>query len=204
LVRHGETAYNKEKRIQGSSSDIPLSKRGQLQAERLGLRLKDERIDAVYSSPLRRALDTAQAVAVHHQIQVTPLQGLKEINAGELEGLRITELKMGFDEFICSASGTQEILPIPGGESICDVQKRAWNVMQKIAGLHNEGTIVVVAHYFVILTIICQVLNMPLSNIVHLRLSTGTLTAFTMDEKSGPRLELFNDSCHNADLDILG
>ena len=87
LVRHGETDWNKSLRIQGGNSDTELNEKGQQQAEWLGLRLKQERIQAVYSSPLKRALDTAQAIAHHHQLEVQIEPALKELNVGELEGV---------------------------------------------------------------------------------------------------------------------
>jgi broad specificity phosphatase PhoE len=199
LVRHGETAWNAERRIQGGGTDTPLSDYGRLQAEALGLRLKNEKVQAVYSSPLLRALDTAQAIARHHLLEVTPLAELKEINAGELEGISILELKVNLDEFICGADS--QAAPLPGGESIYDVQKRSWETIQKIANLLPDGVVVIVSHYFVILTIVCRVLGLPLSNIIHMRLSTGSVTVFTLGGQFGTRLELFNDISHNRQRD---
>jgi broad specificity phosphatase PhoE len=196
LVRHGETAWNVEHRIQGSASDIPLSELGRHQADCIASRLKGEKVDAIYSSPLQRALDTAKAIAHQHQLEVHPLPELKEINAGELEGVLAADLKLRFDIFICQNAQDPELGRLPGGESVCDVQKRAWRVIQDIALQHTEGTVVVVTHYFVILSLVCQILNLPLPQIARLRLSTGSLTAFTLDGQQGARLELFNDGCH--------
>jgi broad specificity phosphatase PhoE len=197
IVRHGETAWNRERRIQGSASDTPLSEAGKRQAENLALRLRDEKIQAIYSSPLQRALNTAQAIARYHQLEVTSLASLKEIDVGELEGVLSVELRQRFDEFICRNDHNQEWVKLPGGESVGDVQKRAWETIKSIAGQHPAGTAVVVTHYFVIMAIVCQVLNLPLSQMVHLRLSTGTISSFTLDGVDSARLELFNDGCHN-------
>ena len=101
LVRHGETEWNKVKRIQGSASDTPLNEIGKAQAERVALRLKNEKIQAIYSSPLQRALHTAQAIARYHQLEVNQTPSLKEINVGELEGVFSADMKVRFDEFIC-------------------------------------------------------------------------------------------------------
>jgi len=197
LVRHGETEWNKIRRIQGSSSDIPLSEKGKIQAERAGLRLKDENIKAIYSSPLQRALHTAQAIASHHQLEVNVLPSLKEINVGDLEGMLAADLKMRFDEFLCQHNQAKELITLHGGESLCDVQKRAWDTIKSITSEHTEGTVVIVTHYFIILTVICQVLGLPLSQIIHLRLSTGTISSFTLDGDNRICLELFNDGCHS-------
>jgi broad specificity phosphatase PhoE len=196
LVRHGETEWNKVRRIQGGESDTPLNDTGKLQANALAGRLKNEKITAVFSSPLQRALQTAQAIAAYHSLEVTALPSLKEIKVGELEGRLASDLLMRFDEFLCGDDIEKKPKKTPGGESAEDVQERAWETITKLAAQQPEGTLVVVSHYFVIMTVICRVLNLPVSQMVRLRLSTGTLSAFTIDN-SNLRLELFNDGCHN-------
>lgn len=195
LVRHGETDWNRVKRIQGSASDTPLSETGKRQAEGLALRLKNEKIQAIYSSPLQRALHTAQSIAGYHELNVQTNPDLKEINVGALEGTLAADLKSRFDEYICRCDNDHQLARLPGGESLEDVQKRAWSTLKGFLDIHAEGIIVVVTHYFVILSLVCKVLNLPLHEIVHLRLSTGTISSFVMDNGT-LRLELFNDSCH--------
>jgi len=197
LVRHGETRWNKDHRIQGAGSDIPLNDTGVLQAQAVAARLKDEEIAAIYCSPLQRALSTAKTIAAHHKMDVKTLSPLREMEVGELEGVLSADLKLRFDEFICQQGDDPIKGKLPGGESICDVQNRAWDAVTTIAGNYSEGTIVIVTHYFVIMSIICHILNLPLSRIPRLRLSPGTVTAFTLDGPGGARLELFNDGCHN-------
>jgi broad specificity phosphatase PhoE len=195
LVRHGETEWNKAHRIQGGTSDVPLNEVGINQARKLAERLKDEKIEAIYSSPLHRALDTAREVARYHGLEVNSLLALREIDAGSLEGFPAANLKLRFDEYICQGNYVQADIPYPLGEYICDVQKRSWVAIQDIARQH-QGTVVIVTHYFVIMTLVCQILGLPLAQIVHLRLGQGTVTAFTLDGDGDARLELFNDSCH--------
>jgi len=196
LVRHGETEWNKIRRIQGGESDTPLNETGRHQAVALAARLKDEKIDAVFSSPLQRALRTAQTIADCHHLEVSALPSLKEIQVGELEGRLASDLLLRFDEFLCGDGAGKKPVRPPGGETAEDVQKRAWDTIIDITARQPEGTLVVVSHYFVIMTVICRVLNLPVSQMVRLRLSTGTLSAFTM-ENDKMRLELFNDGCHN-------
>jgi broad specificity phosphatase PhoE len=195
LVRHGETDWNKVRRIQGSASDTPLSENGKKQAEGLALKLKDEKIQAIYSSPLSRALHTAQAIAHYHQLEVQTDSNLKEINVGSLEGVLAADLKSRFDEYVCRTDHNHKLPRLPGGESLLDVQERAWDALTRFINVHSEGTIVVVTHYFVIMSILCKVLNLPLHETVHLRLTTGTISTFVL-ENCVARLELFNDSCH--------
>ena len=199
LVRHGETEWNKVKRIQGGDSDTPLSENGRQQAKALAARLRDEKITAIYSSPLQRAFNTARAIADYHQLEVTVLPSLKEIKVGELEGRLAADFSLRFDEFLCGNGCGKQPHVLPGGESIDDVQKRVWETILSLAENQSEGTLVLVTHYFVILAAICRILNLPLDQIVHLRLSTGTISAFTVDNGNG-RLELFNDNCHNLNL----
>jgi broad specificity phosphatase PhoE len=197
LVRHGETDWNKVKRIQGSASDTPLSETGKRQAEEVALNLRDEKIRAIYSSPLQRALHTAQAIArYHHHLNIQPNPHLKEINVGDLEGVLAAELHSRFDEYLCRQDHNNQLIKLHGGESLYDVQERAWDALKGFLDTHSEGTIVVVTHYFVIMSIICKVLNLPLAEIVHLKLDTGTISTFSMDN-CVPRLMLFNYSCHN-------
>ena len=197
LVRHGETEWNRLRRIQGGNSNTPLNEKGEQQAESLALRLKSEGIRAIYSSPLRRSLDTAQAIARHHQVKVDLEPDLKELNLGELEGTPIDEIGKSFDELLITSS-QGEILPrVPGGESLIEVQQRAWSAIQRLVSQHPEGAIVVVSHYFAILTIICSALNLSLSLVGRLRVDTGSISALVFDEKA-PYLVLLNDTCHQT------
>jgi broad specificity phosphatase PhoE len=195
LVRHGETEWNKVRRIQGSDSDTPLSETGKHQAEEVALKLNSEKIQAIYSSPLQRALHTARTIAGYHKLDVQTTPDLKEIKVGALEGTLAADLKSRFDEYICKFDHNHELARIPGGESLTDVQVRAWGAIKSFLNNHSDGTIVVVTHYFVILSLVCKVLNLPLDEIVHLRLSTGTISTFVI-ENGVARLELFNDHCH--------
>ena len=126
LVRHGETEWNKIHRIQGGASDVPLNDAGRLQAGNVAERLKDEKIQAIFSSPLQRALYTAREIARHHGLEVNLAPALREIDAGSLEGFPSTELIMSFDEYICRDNHLQTSGQYPMGDNICDVQKRAW------------------------------------------------------------------------------
>ena len=197
LVRHGETEWNKLRRIQGGNSNTPLNEKGRQQAESVALRLQSERVQAIYSSPLRRSLDTARAIARHHRLEVDLEPDLKELNVGELEGTLIADLGKSFDELLI-ISGQSEILPrMPGGESLIELQQRAWSTVQRLVRQHADGVIVVVSHYFAILTIICSVLNLPLSQLGRLRVGSGSISTFIFDEQAS-RLVLFNDTCHLA------
>ncbi len=199
LVRHGETDWNLVKRIQGGESDTPLNDNGKRQASALATRLKDEKIAAIFSSPLQRALNTAQAIAATHQLPVQELPSLKEIRVGILEGRLASEIAPRFDEYICGNGRDKKVHTPPGGESMDDVQKRAWETITSLTAQYSNGTLVLVTHYFVIMAVVCRVLDLPLHRMARLRLTNGTISSFTIDDVSA-RLELFNDGFHNLKL----
>ena len=97
LVRHGETVWNAEGRLCGSS-DIPLSPIGQQQAQRLAQRLRSVPLAAIYSSPLRRTRQTAETIAALHNLPVHPVPELSEIDYGDWEGMAVDELARRFPE----------------------------------------------------------------------------------------------------------
>jgi probable phosphoglycerate mutase len=193
LVRHGETDWNVARRIQGGGSDTPLNERGNRQKDCLALRLKGENIGAVYSSPLKRALDTAQAIARYHNLEVVVEPSLREIDVGELEGASVLEMGKHLDEVL---TGHGQGMPrMPGGESIQHVQTRVWGTVKRLAEKYPDGTLVVVSHYFAILSVICSVLNMPLSQLGRFRMSAASISTIAF-EGDVTRLMSFNDTCH--------
>lgn len=197
LVRHGETDWNRARRIQGGNSDTQLNQNGRQGAESLALRLKPEKIQAVYTSPLQRARETAQAIARYHQLEVKIEPTLKEIEVGELEGVTIADMGKHLSQLLITTSPDGSLPKIPGGESLLDVQQRGWRTIQRLVEKHPDGAFIVVSHYFTILTIICSVLNLPLSQIVRLRLDVGSISIFTFEEQA-IRLIRLNDTCHLA------
>jgi broad specificity phosphatase PhoE len=205
LVRHGETDWNKSHRVQGSGSDTQLNEAGKEQAKKLALRLREEGIQAVYSSPLQRALYTAQTIARHHQLEVEIEPDLREVNVGELEGVEIGLVGKRLDELLIMRNqkeiqgGKEDLwtrVQHVGGESLAELQERAWNATKRIINRQPDGVVVVVvSHYFVILAIICAALNLPISQIGRLRLGVASISTIVFDGQT-TRLTLFNDSCH--------
>lgn len=205
LVRHGETDWNKTHRVQGSNSDTRLNGSGKKQADRLALRLKQERIQAIYSSPLKRALDTAKAIASHHKLEVQVAPELIEVNVGELEGVPVNLVGKRLDELLTMPG--QDVIQAGagesmwskvqhiGGESLDEVQQRAWGAVQRVVNQHSDGTIVIVSHYFVIMSVICAVLGLPMSQMGRLRFGVASISTIVFDGQV-PRLTLFNDTCH--------
>lgn len=198
LVRHGETDWNREKRIQGGSSDTPLNAAGMRQAENLAVYLANENITAVYSSPLARSLDTARAIAGPHRMDVIVDPDLREIEAGKLEGVTLAELGTNFSEMLTKENPDGSLPSVPGGESLPHVQRRGWQTARRIALDHPNSTVVAVSHYFVILAIVCAVLDLPLTRLSRLSVSPGSISAISIDGEKA-RLELLNQAAGTAD-----
>ncbi|MBI2918468.1 MAG: histidine phosphatase family protein [Chloroflexi bacterium] len=194
LARHGETNWNRERRMMGRT-DLPLTTHGQEQAQALGRALGGVTIRAVYASPLRRAMETAQAVARPHALTVTPLDGLMELDAGELDGLTPAEARIGHRPFLEQWSQGDPNLAAPGGESLGQVQERAWAVLDSLMECHRSDTIVLVSHHFVLVTLTCRALGIPLQNFRRLR---SSVAGYSILDFSGPEatLVVLNDTCH--------
>jgi probable phosphoglycerate mutase len=189
LVRHGETDWNKEKRIQGGLSNTPLNDLGRKQAENLALKFRQDNVRAIYSSPLDRSLNTARAIARYHRLEVSIEPSLREIEAGELEGMTTSDMGRRLSELLTQQGVATRL---PGGESLAEVQQRSWDTVRRLSKQHPDGVLVLVSHYFVILSVICSVLGLHLSHIRRLRLANGSVSIINLDDQV-PWLELFND-----------
>jgi broad specificity phosphatase PhoE len=199
LVRHGETSWNKERRVQGSDSDIELNDTGLEQARKVANFLKDEPIDVIFSSPMQRARATAEAIANYHQVPVEFDQGLKELNVGELEGMSAVNLRTTFSQFLMQWWQDGGATKLPNGESLVELQQRAWKVIEKLleryktSPEHNtETTVVVVSHYFITLAIVIKALNLPLDFFPKFKLDPGGVSILEFRDH-GARLLTFND-----------
>ena len=168
---------------------------GRTQAESLGLWLREMEVSAIYSSPLKRALDTAQAVASHHNLAVQVEPDLREIEAGELEGVAITELGASLSQFLLRWRQGQGSEKMPGGESVVDVANRAWPAIERIIDKHKERTVVVASHYFVTVIIICKALGLPLNHIERIRVQNASVSILDFGD-NGACLVSLGDTCH--------
>ena len=195
LVRHGETHWNKDGLIQGGDSDIELNDTGLEQARKLAAFLKNEPIISILSSPLHRAVATAEVIASQHQLPVEIDQGLKELKVGDLEGISISNLRTTFSRFLLQWWQDGEAMKLPNGESLVDLQQRAWKVIEGLLEKHKDGTAVVVSHYFVTLVIVLKALNLPLDYFTKFRLDLGGVSILEFRDY-GARLVTFNDTSY--------
>ena len=204
LVRHGETYWNDERRIQGGDSDIELNDTGLEQARKLAAFLENEPVAAILSSPLQRAIATAEVIASHHQLPVEVDQGLRELKVGELEGMSVSNLSTTFSQFLMQWWQDGGAVKLPNGESLVELQQRAWKAVERLlerhktSPEHNEGTtMIVVSHYFVTLAIILKALNLPLDCFTKFKVDLGGVSILEIQDY-GPRLMTFNDTSYQC------
>jgi broad specificity phosphatase PhoE len=202
LIRHGETHWNKDGLVQGGESDIQLNDTGLEQAKKLAAFLENESIAAVLSSPLQRATTTAEIIASLHQLPVEIDQGLRELKVGDLEGTSISKLTTTFSQFLLQRWQDRETMRLPNGESLVELQGRAWDVIERLLERyrsnpgHNQNTsLVIVSHYFVTLAIILKALGLPLDYLIRFKVDLGGLSVLEFRDY-GARLVTFNDTSY--------
>ena len=176
LARHGETAWNVEKVFRGRA-DVGLDEVGATQAELLGRYLDNWQLEAIYSSPLRRALDTANAVARHQKAAVTIVKGLTDLDYGEWQSLSEQEVKRLYPALLNEWHSCPHKVTIPGGESLEDVRSRAAGVVDNILAKHN-GNVLLVSHRVVIKVLVCHSLGLDNSHFWNIRQDVGGITVF--------------------------
>ncbi len=146
LLRHGETEWNATRRIQGHT-DIALNATGRRQAERLAQALTDSPINAVYSSDLQRAAETARIVAAPHAAPITTNALLRERNLGQIEGSTFLDFEVRFpEESMRWRKRDPQWAPPGGGESLEQMRDRIVATVNAIAMQHNGEHIAIVSH----------------------------------------------------------
>jgi broad specificity phosphatase PhoE len=145
-------------------TDLELNEIGSRQAEEMADQLSCEEIHAVYSSNLKRAIQTASVVSQRHNLAVIVDDSLRELDHGELEGLTFSEVRATRPEFFRGWRAKPADLLLPGGERLIDVEKRVWEGMVRIVRRHGpQETLVIVSHQFPILSILCRITGTPLN-----------------------------------------
>jgi len=197
LARHGETSWNVEGRHQGQTFDIPLSDVGRAQAQALAGRFKDEPIARAVASPLLRARQTAEIALGARAPMLTFDPGFVEISHGEWEGCLASEIRETHPELQRAWREQPETVRFPEGESLQDVQDRAWPALvQACQGLGDEETLLLVSHDGVNRVILCRILGLPLARVWSFRQAPTGLNLLegpTLDRLAVVRL---NDASH--------
>jgi broad specificity phosphatase PhoE len=161
LVRHGQTDWNIEGRWQGQANP-PLNIVGYEQAQALVKELAGLEFEAIYSSDLQRATETALLIAKNKGLSVQTDSRLREINLGEWEGMLGTEIAQKYPAFWAERENNPLGSHPPGGESIMELARRVIPAMSEISEKHLQGSVLVVSHGLALAVFLCHVHNLPL------------------------------------------
>jgi broad specificity phosphatase PhoE len=195
LVRHGQTEWNRVERFRGRA-DIPLNETGLAQAEATARRIASEwQPVAVYSSPLSRAVRTAEAIARCLSLPVQTHRGLADIDYGRWQGLTPDEARAQWPAEVAAWYHTPSTVSIPGGETLDGVRVRAMDAVNQLAAHHRGKTIILVGHTVVNRAILLGVLGLRSHRFWHLRQDPCAINAFEAEEGDFILVSM-NDTCH--------
>lgn len=201
IVRHGVTDWNQAMRMQGHS-DIPLNDEGRDQAKRIAARLAalESPIEAIWSSDLSRARQTAEtiAAALNLPVKVSPL--LREIMLGEWEGLNQEEIEARGDaellrQYRSSPGGARP----PGGETLDHAWERMMRVRHEIGAAHPDGQVAVVGHGGTLRALLCAALDAPVASMLRFSLANASLSVIEQTRTPDSciwRVRCVNDTAH--------
>ena len=201
LVRHAQTAWNRENRLQGYS-DLPLNALGQQQAKRLGEFFSPTHLTGMFTSSLQRSQQTAAAIAAGNGHGVSPIieQELAEMHLGAWEGLTPAEIDARFEGAYQRWRTQPSSIVIPGAEPLTQVLARASRMLEKILVGMGEGEVVVVSHGGVIAAMLAEILGADYDALLRrLRLDNGGITALDCGMGT-PHVLWINATSHLAPL----
>ncbi|HTU03613.1 MAG TPA: histidine phosphatase family protein [Candidatus Sulfotelmatobacter sp.] len=197
LIRHGESVWNGERRIQGTQ-DPPLSPLGRRQAELLVAELPahlSRPPAAVFTSPLRRAAETAERIGAAFRVPVIPDPDLCEIRLGTWEGMTVPEIQAAFpgryERWLADPAGC----PAPGGEALGTFAARTGRAQARGLAAYPDADLIVVSHGGVIRSLLCRALGLDVRHLFRVKQDN---TAVSQIEVAGDlcRVLLLNDTCH--------
>jgi len=194
LVRHGQAEWNQVERFRGWA-DLDLNELGRRQAEAAADRIARWSVAAVYSSPLRRAVTTAQILAQKLGVEAKPVQGLIDINFGQWQGLSPEEAAVRGGSLYSLWLKSPHLVQFPKGENLGEVRGRAVNALDNLIAAHPEDTIVLVSHKVVCQILMLYFLGLGNSHFWQVAQDVATLNLIEMNGDRPVILSL-NDTCH--------
>jgi broad specificity phosphatase PhoE len=196
LVRHGATVLTAEDRFAGAT-DVQLSDEGRAQAGRLAERLRDEKLAAVFASPLGRTVETANIIAQPHGLSVELRDGLREISHGRWEQMTRREVEEQFPEEAAAWEEDPFTFAPAGGESGLAVTARALPVLVEIIRAHPDEALLIVSHKATIRLLLSSLLGFdPRRYRDNLDQHPAALNIVDFRDPVHARLTLFNDTSH--------
>jgi broad specificity phosphatase PhoE len=197
VVRHGETQWNKEEIFRGRN-DVPLNEIGRKQADRVGARFAGRSIDLIVSSPLARALQTAEAIGRTTGKTVRPMEDLTDMSFGAWEGLSLKEVENRHPGDLAIWRESPQKLHVEGGETLMQVRQRLSQTLATVSSDASRQTIVVVTHRVICKLIVLHCLGIGNDHFWDMRFDPCSVTLM---EYTGDRAGLVfsNDTCHLED-----
>jgi broad specificity phosphatase PhoE len=194
LIRHAETVWNVERRVQGSL-DAPLSDRGRRQVACLVGALRDVPLAALYASPLARAQETARPLAEARGLSLQVVDDLREIDQGEWEARLLDDVQADDGERLLAWWSAPHTVRMPGGETLGEVQARALRAFAAMAARHAGEAVAIVAHGGVNKALLLALLGAPLAAYWRIRQNNACINLIEVD---GPatRVRSLNDTLH--------
>jgi broad specificity phosphatase PhoE len=187
LIRHGATDANERRPyiLQGRGLDGPLSERGERQAASVARLLAEFQIDAICSSPLRRAMQTAEAIAGSHGLEVQTESAITECDVGAWEGMDWGSIESEFPEAYRDFRRDSATSPYLRGESYRDVQQRVMPAIDRLLEQHSGKLLVVVAHNVVNRAYLAGLMGLDLSRATGIRqLNCGVNVIRRLDDQT--------------------
>ena len=199
LVRHGETAHNRDG-VGLGRRDEALTSLGRAQAAAVAGRFAAVKLDQVLASPLSRASDTARAIAAGNGLSVEVRDELIEMDVGLTEGMAFPAVREQFPEFVAGWAGPEVAKAVmPGGESLEDVASRLAPLIRYLHESSPDSDVAVVSHNFVVKVLLCSLLNVELSSFRAFEIGLASVSTLFL---RGARVNVvgLNDTCHLANL----
>lgn len=200
LVRHGETAHNRDGLGLGRE-DIALTALGELQAAAVGRRLAEEPIVRILTSPLHRAATVARAIGEARGVEVEVADELIELDVGETEGMTFPAMREKYADFLKEWGGPGgHAVRMPGGESLVDLEARAGALVDRLIAGGDGPAVALVTHNFVLRVLICRLLGVGAAGFRSLTVDLASVSAVQVE---GARVSVLyiNDTCHLDGID---
>ena len=200
LVRHGQTEWNRVERFRGRV-DLELNETGMKQAKATAERIAQWPVSAIYTSPLKRALKTAQTIGQRLKLQIEPLHGLIDIDFGNWQGLSPEEVAAQNSTAYMQWLQNPQLVRFPHGESLQLVRERAAAAANDLVYRHPEATIALVSHKVVCKVLALHFLGLDDSHFWQVEQDICAVNLFEVREGI-PTVLMLNDTCHLKGLDV--
>lgn len=199
LVRHGETAHNRDGLGLGRA-DIPLTEHGVAQGEAVAARLEKEPIVRVLTSPLQRAATFGRLIAARRGVAAEERDELLELDVGLTEGMQFPDIRAKYPDFLRAWAGPDgHLARMPGGESLLDVDARLGRLLDELA-VDAAPAVALVSHNFVLRLVLCRLLGLGPAAFRSVTVDLASVSAMQRDGQRSSALYI-NDRCHLGHLD---